>query len=237
MLNEDFKYMVETAIGAPAGAKPLSLEQLAYAERHLPASYVEFLKAFGYGHYFRHGVQLLDPQKLCSILSLIFKADPDFDHNDCHVVSYSAFGMLQLWSERHWLVQINLLQYQVFCSKLFATEFNLPPGVASMPKREVTADTMAVNLLPRDEKKREMWDIDQEPMFMRCLKAHGELEDGECYGFEPSLGLVGYESHFRTVENTKRVEALEHFAIIAQMQPFRLTRMGQGGYEYLREIG
>jgi len=234
MLNDNFKYLVEKKFGAPQDSKALDAEQLAYAEAHLPGSYVEFLKLYGLGHYFNRGVQFVDPRQFRSLLALIFKADTDFDHTDCHVVHFTAFGKLQVWSQRHWLVDIDLLQYQIFCRALFPTQFDNAP---TEPTRKVDADFIASGLLPSDEDDKELWDFDQDEMFERCVQEHGALVDGECYGFVPSLGLVGYESRNRSVEHVKRQRALEHFALIAQLRHFRLTRMGKSGYEYLREIG
>jgi hypothetical protein len=91
--------------------------------------------------------------------------------------------------------------------------------------------------MPLDEDDRECWDQQQRPMFTRCVQQHGALRDGECFGFVPSLGMVGYESKYRSVEHIKRVKALEHFCLIAQLQPFKLTRLTSRGYEYQREIG
>ncbi|WP_210302613.1 GAD-like domain-containing protein [Phyllobacterium sp. 628] len=235
MLNDDFEYRI-SRIGLPEDGVHPTAEQLAFARGHLPSSFVDFLEQFGFGNYFDRGVQFVDPQRFRAVLALIFKADPDFNHNDCHVISYSAFGKLKVWSERHWLVTIDLLQYQIWCHKLFATEFKAP-SLPSMAIRQITADSTAHSLLPREKDDRECWDFHQKPMFSQCIKQHGPLQEGECFGFVPSLGLLGFESPLRVVENVKRFQALEHSAMTAQMKPFFLTRMSSQGYEYKREIG
>lgn len=74
-------------------------------------------------------------------------------------------------------------------------------------------------------------------MLRRCIAAHGRLALGECYGFFPALDLAGLESPFRRVENIRKVRALEHFAILAQMQPFFLRKMGPEGNVRVRQIG
>lgn len=121
---------------------------------------------------------------------------------------------------------IDLLQYQVWCRQLFATEFKLPSHLIG--NAEPSPERVASGLLPNEENDRELWDTNQKPMFMRCIEEHGALQRDECFGFAPALGLVGFDSQYRSVEHVKRYPVLEHFAMIAQMQPVRRTRMGQG---------
>ena len=56
------------------------------------------------------------------------------------------------------------------------------------------------------------------PLFTRALRKCGALEFGECYGFFPALGLGG----LGVLSELRRVRALEHFAIIAQLEPIEL---------------
>ena len=57
--------------------------------------------------------------------------------------------------------------------------------------------------------------------FAAAAAKHGKLEPGEAYGFFPALQLGGA---YR-IENLRRVRAAEHFAILAQLEPFKLTRL------------
>ena len=76
-----------------------------------------------------------------------------------------------------------------------------------------------------------------EAMLARCIAAHGPIALGECYGFFPALARIGTQSAMRRVENIRRVPAIEHFAVLAQAQPFHLTKVGPSGIEEVREIG
>jgi hypothetical protein len=53
-------------------------------------------------------LRLCLPSDFDGLLSQIFQADPDFSHQDCYVIGYSAFGHLILWSKRHWIVEVDL---------------------------------------------------------------------------------------------------------------------------------
>lgn len=235
-LEQNFRDQISD-IGPPDHGKPVTKEQIAYFVRHFPQSYIDFVLKYGLGSYFDRGIQFIDPEEYRPLMALILKADPDMSHENCHLVSYTAFGQLMCWSEKYWAISINLLQYEIWNSRLFPSEFGHTKILPS-PKIKPSANSIAWSVLPDEEDDRELWDIWNDPMFDRCVAQNGALDAGECFGFFPSLGMTGYNSRSRVVENTKRVKALEHFCMIAQMQDFRLTRIGpRGKKEYLRVVG
>jgi hypothetical protein len=73
--------------------------------------------------------------------------------------------------------------------------------------------------------------VDQygEPLYRGCQEKYGRLEPGECYGFFPALAISGIFGPHRTIENIRRVKAMEHFAILAQLDAFQLARVGAEG--------
>ncbi len=235
-MHEDFQFTIDNQ-GPPQDAKPLTREQVAFFKQHFPDSFYEFITIYGLGHYFDRGWWLVDPQEYRPLLALIFKADPDFDHNSCHLVGYSAFGDLRIWSEKYFTILVDLLTYEVTNQKLAPSVSNIPLPKLENP-RPITAENLVSGVIPDEKEVRELWDFpENEPMFKRCVKEHGALERGECYGFVPSLGMVGFNSKFRRVEYVKRVKALEHFCMIAQMQDFVLTLRNKGRKEIVRTIG
>lgn len=223
--------------GEPKGGSPLTEEQRAYVEEHLPASFVGLLEQYGFGGVFENGWQLCDPMAYRRLAATIFKADPDFSHNNTHIVGYSAFGDLAVWSEQYWNVTIDLLQYEIVSPQLAPAVFNIPVPIPTGSVHKVDGNSMARSLLPAEKDAREFWDLSDRPLFSRCVKELGPLELGECYGFVPSLGATGYNSKFRALEHIKRLSALEHFSIIAEFKSFYLTRMNMGKKEFIREIG
>lgn len=223
--------------GEPQGGAQLTAEQMAYAEEHLPPAFIGLLAKYGFGGVFNNGWQLYDPLKFRTLAAKIFKADPDFSHNTAHIVGYSAFGQLAVWSEEHWITSVDLLTYEVTCPRLAPSVFNIPIPTPKSTTRPVTANTMVGGVLPYEKEAREFWDRDGAPLFAKCVKKYGPLELGECYGFVPSLGATGYHSKFRTLEHIQRLSALEHFSIISEFKPFHLTRFHMGTNENVREIG
>lgn len=236
-MKEDFDYVVST-LGAPEDGVALTRGQMEFFEAHFPQSYVDFLIKYGLGAYFSKGWWFVDPQEYRSILALIFQADPLFNHNSFHIVGYSAFGKLTVWSEEHFQVDIDLLKYEVTSQALAPSVFGGPVFDPPDNPRPISAETQIGNIIPYDDNARECWDYPtDQKMFSRCVRAYGALERGECFGFFPSLGATNFNSKYRTVENVKRVSALEHFAIIAQLKPFSLVRSNMGSQETVRQIG
>ncbi len=225
-------------IGTPVRKEAATPGQIAFGLQHVSETYAQFIGQHGYGTIHSGRFQFCPIERFRPLAALIFKADADFSHNDCHIVGFDAFGTeLHAWSEKHFFVKIDLLEYKVECIEIAPSllNFTLPASEVAPPPK--TADSMTRMILPTDHETGEMWDYKGDPMYTRCVKAYGALEFGEVYGFFPSLGLVGYNSTFRSVENIKRVKALEHFSMIAQMQDFNLVRYNMGRDEVVRQIG
>lgn len=235
MLDTFFSEIIDE-LGPPQRAVPLTSEQDERLSKVLPRSFMAFLRMYGFGDYFDRRLQYCDPSDFSEVLALVFAADPDFSHKDCFVIGYSAFGRLVCWSQRHDHFEIDLVDLRLTSSKLAPTAFVLPPG---LPKRDRSTDpdVLARSLLPSKSKTFEEFDAQDQPMFDRCVVAHGSLERGECFGYFPAIATVGLDSPMRRVENVKRVKALEHFAILAQLGTFSLMRLERGQYTAIRTIG
>ena len=223
-------------LGPPQRCIPLSSEQDTRLSSHLPQSFMDFLRRYGFGDYFNRKLQYCDPADYVSVLALIFAADPEFSHKDCHILAYTAFGELHCWSERHDFITINLVDLRLTSAKLAPANFLVP---SHLPKRERSTDpdVLSRSLIPYEKRQYEEFDANDQPLFERCVKVHGPLERGEVYGYFPAMAMVGNDSPMRRVENIRRVRALEHFAILAQMGTFHLMRLEQGQYTSVRPIG
>ena len=223
-------------IGPPQRCIPLTVEQDDRLSKCLPSSFMNFLRAYGLGDYFDRKVQYCDPAEFSPILALVFGADSDFSHKDCFVVAHSAFGRLICWSERHDHFEIDLVDLRLTSSKRAPTKFILPPG---FEKRERSSDPniLARSLLVSDCRDYEEFDAQGKPMFDRCIASYGRLERDECYGYFPAIATVGLDSPIRRLENIRRVKALEHFAILAQLGTFHLMKLERGQYTVIRPIG
>ncbi|EJC83435.1 hypothetical protein Rleg4DRAFT_6823 [Rhizobium leguminosarum bv. trifolii WSM2297] len=234
-MDKNFSDRIER-IGSPRRRIPLTAERDARLSLHLPDSFLEFLRTFGFGDYFDRKLQYCDPTEFSPVLALVFGNDPEFSHKDCFVVGHSAFGRLVCWSKRHDHFEIDLVDMRLSSSKLAPTQLVLPPHLANR-QRSTDPNILARSLLPYESKDYEEFDARDQPMFERCRAMHGSLERTDCYGYFPALATVGLDSAMRHVENIKRVAALEHFAILAQLGTFRLMWLERGQYTAVRVIG
>jgi hypothetical protein len=180
----------------------------------------EFLSEYGRCLLEDGAIQLAHPLDYRGILALIFEADSEFSHNNCHVYAHSAFGKLFAWHLSHGFVSIDILSGSVICPILtksirrtegFERTFIAPFGIDN-----------------------DFYDLVGKPLFKRAVKKLGPLEIGECFGFFPALALGGSPE----LEYLKRVSAPEHFAIVAQTMEFNLVDVqGYGNSVVVRPVG
>lgn len=222
-------------IGYPENRYSLSEEDLTKIKNLLPPSLFEIFRRYGTASCFNGLFKTCNPIDFRQVLAMIFKADPDFNHEDCSVVAHTAFGYLHIWSRTFGIVEIDLPKGLVFCQHLAPTEFtNLPePAVIRQP----TDDFFSLSILPFSREESDYLDYNGKPMYKPCQIKHGILANDECYGFFPALSVCGISNTSLRVENIKKVKTREHFSLIAQLGNFYLVKVGQLGFEAIREIG
>ena len=236
MLERNFELELED-MGPYTPARFPTVEQIEDGREGVSNTYATFIETRGYGLVRGGRYQFCPADQYRSLAALIFKADTDFSHKDTRILGFDAFGMeLVAWSEKHNTVRIDLLEYQIRCMSLAKPVLNYPMPIPKKPV-PLNRETRTRTILPTDEDTGECWDWQENRMYEAAVRKLGQLEFGEVYGFVPSLGLTGYNSRSRTLDNVQRVKALEHFCLIAQLKPFHLVRSNMGRTETIREIG
>lgn len=223
-MNENFEYYLKNyAPSFPAAG--LSDEKKARIASLLPPSLAQFINTYGFVSFHDGLFRLCDPDEFRSILALIFKADKDFHHQDCHVVGCSAFGVLQCWSPKYYKFEIELPLGTLYCRALTVKNWN----------PTASADHIASGIVP-DREDADFLDVAGELMFDPCVSAYGRPDAAECFGFVPALAIAGAYSPLRRVANIKRMSALEHFTILAQLEQFHLVAPGRDDIVAVRPI-
>jgi len=208
-MNAHFTYLVEL-YGKPAQAEPFSKDEARQLQGKLPESILEFWSEFGIGSWMKTKLQFCHPHKYYGIVDTIFAGDGEFAPEKTHLYAFGAFGELLLWNEEMDTISVNL-------PYLTARAAASSPGWS----KSNGANAILGNLIGlEDRTKLSLFEntAAAPPMFDSCVKRYGTLARGECYGLFPALALGG-ES--RTA-NIKRVSALEHFALLAQLGPVSL---------------
>lgn len=172
----------------------------------LPKLLTTFWKQQGLGFWKGGLFTLCHPASFDGLLSQIFHADSDFSHADCYIYGYSSFGHLLVWSERHWVVQIDLLNGRIACPVLIDPSKAINPDIHMSTSLSIHVDSLDV------------YDDDNKKLFSRAVKKLGRPEPGHVLGFTPALAMGGAPK----LENLKIVPALEHFLFLAQLQQFQL---------------
>ena len=122
----------------------------------------------GVGDLAEGQLRLCVPSELREAADTIFRGDPEFTDAagrcSAHPVAHTAFGDLFLWSERHWLVHVNVVM------GLVEAPFLHRPELRSHP------DTVALEMLLHAEGPiLDMYDGDGNPMYQRAREAFDPL--------------------------------------------------------------
>ena len=225
-----FAHMVRT-LGEPAYARKIGPNEAAvYADR-VPRALIQFWVEHGRGAYFDGLYWICDPAPFDPLLELIFEGDPEFSAPDMCVVAYSAFCELKVWHRQRRMMNVSLLQ---------STVFN-PPASAWRNARTGKPFSEAFSVSTFVSTNRSEFLQAERDFFAAAVARQGALEPGEVFGFFPALQLGGIYA----VENVQRVRAAEHFASLAELDRFKLTRLSPpdppahpyGHVEFVRFIG
>ncbi len=220
MLSATFAELVDGKIVASARIDDDRLEQI---RSIFPADLANLYGQIGICTLNAGRLQLCDPLEFRGILALIFKADSQFSHDNCHAFAYTSFGMLYCWSNEFALVVVDLITGHVTSR-----------GALGKIKAGANISNQIYVPFSLSDQALDLSDEDGKPLFSRAAKKLGVLEIGECFGFVPALALGGA----RRLEHLKRVRAPEHFAIVAQTLEFQLIDVqGYGEETVVRPIG
>lgn len=224
MLSEDFIYLVEE-FGRPKNAISLSSEELSRYGGVLPDGLIEFWRECGLGTWLEGRFQFCNPGKYQSIVDTLLNGDADYKPDRTFIYGFTAFGELYLWNQDFQFLAINLPRLWASGA---ATEAGWAPAPADI------AVTAALVMLDQEGAADWREDSDKAPlMFQKVRGALGEVALGECYGFVPALKLGGLAK----VETVRRMSALEHFSILAQLGPVELFDYSDMSQKFVRHLG
>jgi len=207
-IAENFKDVIQT-YGTPKTHAELSPAQMDSWINVVPDSLIDFWKEYGQCSTANGALWFPDPADFSGLMEIIFKNDPEIDHTKCHLIAYSAFGKCFIWSEEYQDISIDLI-----IGWCFAPGFT-DNKLSENENRRVVSFAGALQEDRFDEEDSRGYNL-----LFRCKNKYGPLKLGECYGFFPALVMGGSGD----LETVQRVDALAHFAILAQASS--LTLMG-----------
>jgi hypothetical protein len=221
-LSKHFQYLLKKN-GVPANSDLLDERSLSELSGKLPQALLDFWQLYGVGEWFGGLLRFSHPKEFNSVLALWFGADGEFTHREFHVVARNAFGDLFLWAQRHHSGTIRSTESQIDFTGLFKPE----------ELAEADIDVYLVFSTNDPKESFDHFDVNDKPLFERCVARFGPLERDEIYGFTLPLALGGA----RTIENLGKVKAKEHLMILAQTQPLNLMDYSIFPPRLVRQIG
>ncbi|ASW09848.1 MULTISPECIES: T6SS immunity protein Tdi1 domain-containing protein [unclassified Rhizobium] len=209
--------------GEPASNASFTEEERLALRKSFPDQVADFCFDIGRSVLREGLIQSCHPDDMRGVLALIFGADRDFSHDNCHAFAYSAFGVIFFWMKDYGYGNISVYEGRL-------TQKNFVKG---QPAGATAANAVSVPFWLSDQ-ALDFEDGVGKPLFKRASKKLGFLETGECYGFVPALALGGVSD----IAHLKRLKASEHFAIVAQTMEYNLIDVqGYGQSVVVRPIG
>ncbi|QDC09482.1 GAD-like domain-containing protein [Oceanicola sp. D3] len=94
---------------------PVTAAEITLHEGRVAPILLDLWEDHGVGDLADGGLRLCVPGELRSAVDKLFSGDPDFSlpeerRVDVHAFAHTAFGNLFLWSERHWLIYVDVVQ-------------------------------------------------------------------------------------------------------------------------------
>ena len=222
ILSDDFKDIIKDD-GEPTGVQQFSQGEVQSLPSALPEDLIGFFKTYGRCKMIGGIFQTCHPHDFKSVLALIFGADADFSHKNCHAFAYTAFGEVYFWHESYGIGRVELYDGLVFSR-------NLTKGITEGARIELgiyVAFEMALE-------NYDYLDLQGKALFKKAVKKYGMPEIGECFRFVPVLALGGVPD----ITCIKRLSAPEHFAIACQTIEYNLINVeGYGNSVVVRPIG
>lgn len=188
----------------------------------IPKAINEIWDRVGLGVFNKGYFQLCDPRKYKSIISNIFAGDLDFSTDATHVIGFSAFGRLIAWNENYRIVNIDLVNGQIWCRHFQQSKTDIDQNMS-----------LISGLMVWDQPAADIKDKNGKGMFAKALLRLGALHYGYIYGFRPILALGGSRESERLVV----YEALSHMAILSQATPMKLMETGSLSPRVIKLIG
>lgn len=210
--------------GAYRAQRPAPPELIAEFQGKLPEFLLAIWKDKGFGSWANGLFSLCNPHDFKGLVSQIVHADKDLSHKDCHIFAHSAFGKLILWSERHGIVNVDLLNGRLSCPWLTTPAKKGNPDVAM---------ALALSLYGEALQALNVYDENDKPLFARAAKKLGTPEPMQAFGFFPALAMGGA----RDLKSIKITPAMEYFLFLAQLQQFQLVDYLSQPPRIVRQIG
>ncbi len=199
--------------GAPSGGVHADPQTIEKYRGSFPQAFIQVWMKYGFASTQNGWFWIADPDLLRPVLDELFDGDNTFGDGRFLPFAYNAFGGINLWNPTsHTCADISFSRNVV--TTYYENFYHLEPKDPHS-RRKTDDELIGVTFYtPSDEDSPR--GTDGRRLFMPALEALGPLSPGEIYGFFPAIALGGTFS----LENLKRVKAVEHLTFLASLADF-----------------
>jgi hypothetical protein len=201
-MDEDFALFL-THFGPPIDRRYVPPSTIDRYRGKLPDQLLAYWEEYGWCGYADGLFWTVNPQEYEPALEAWIGETPFMEQDAYHVIARSAFGTLYLWGEE--------------TGDTLSVMAPASTCLTSPPDNDIDRD-FQVRLF-FGGMSREANDV--EGLFAPALQQLGRLAHDEMYGFVPALALGGA----LTLSNLRKVKAVEHLVILAQLAPLHVTEI------------
>ena len=223
-MNEPFATHIRD-YGLPRETVLCTPEMAEALRGRLPDGLIAMWQEVGVGIVGDGRFQFCLPDYLQPIVDMIVGHDPNLSDGTLTPFGYSAFGTIYTWHSMLGSCNIDVLEKELV-TRIRKTQTERDFLAKSDPDGQIMLDLCGI------EDDCDSFDEDGEELFDRAVASLGPLQRGECYGYFPALGLGGA----RLLKYLRRIRALEHFAIIADLGEHRWFNVSRGTRTYERNV-
>lgn len=217
-MDESFQFLM-SEYGLFTDSAPLPAASAAAMRNDFPEEFVSFLEEAGLGVWQSGRFQFCDPLSMAGVVEPIFDGDKDFHPDKTFIYGYGAVGLAFVWNSvwnEHILINLPDLEAS---------------SLVSRNKKSKAKITIVSSILYLENDYYDLIDPKNgNHVLAKFLRKNGALKSGEVYGYFPALALGGSGA----LDTLKKVQAVEHFTILAQLGPVQLRHIKKGG---IRSIG
>jgi hypothetical protein len=199
-MDDDFEFFL-AQMGPAIERRRVSEASMARFRGKLPVQLLAYWEQHGWCGYADGLFWTVDPQEYEPVLEAWIGDTPFMEKDAYHVIARSAFGKLYFWGE-----------HTGDTLKVMA------PGAYGISRESIFQDDRLEFALRLFFSNRDREENDFNDMFSGARKKLGQLKHDEMYGLVPALALGGSA----TSTHLKKVKAVEHLVLLAQLAPLQI---------------
>ena len=205
MIEFDAFERIINDFGPPENSKTVPPDVIASYRERIPRSMISFWEKYGWGEYRSGYCRIGDPRPFEPLLNVIFANDPEFSTKDLTVLTFTALGMMDIWSSKGYGLYIDLCN-----SRAVAQNKIVNPSTGERYGQDFLIGTSLYSIINDDG---------MDEYYQEASARLGRPALDEVFGFVPALQIGGEPD----AKNLQLFKAREYMDFLVQLEPPMLT--------------